>query len=203
MQTAIEKLSKTLSSTKIGGGYAAESGLRKQGIEVLGSGYFGCAAQIDGQVFKIYSVKDRGYDAFMAFCKRKHSVLLPKVKPVGQFGDWKVVQIEKLQSLEYFVGNSASYQLGEWCKAYCKRRVEAKYPEKHKLGGYSDGGRYNKRPYVGMVNYDNLIGLLNKMIDYAATLEGHPMRFDLHGSNFMVRDGNQLVITDPWAGNDC
>lgn len=209
--TQVSELTReAIASTSTGNGWNSpggtlREGLSKKGITVLGSGYYGAAIEEDGQVFKIYGTKEVGYNEFVNYAVGKRSVLLPQISQVGQFGEWRVVHIERLYSLIDVIGETDATMVGNWisytmAKKLMQRGIDGRnWWSKCKFPKSADA----------IVNRANLIGLLTKMIDKMVEINsrgGKTIRFDVHRDNVMVRknaDGTmQLVLTDPWADND-
>lgn len=189
-----------------GPGATLRDGLTSKGINVLGAGHYGAAIEENGEVFKIYGAPEKGYDRFVKYATGKRSVLLPRMSPVGQFGNWKVVHVEHLYSLDSVLGTDVANELGGWINYSLTSKLD-KRGVSHR-GWWVTKVKFPKDAEA-IVNRANLIGLLTKMIDVMVAINaegGKTVRFDVHRENVMVRknaDGTmQLVLTDPWADND-
>ena len=191
--SALEKIVRILEKTEATNGNALAAAFKarkKADIKVLGFGDFSAVVATDeGDTLKIAHISDTGYAQFVSFLKGKSSVLLPKVEQIATQGDWVIYKLERLQELDAVVGEDHAADLGNWAIQYSNARLGVGRANKH---------MEYKQPDIGqIVNFGNFRGLLNKIIAYN-TQEGKGA-LDLHAANFMVRDGNQLVITDPYA----
>lgn len=179
-------------------GYHLAKMFRESGVKVLGDGMYGAAIEDRGEVFKIFGAQELGYNRYLQFLKGKSSVLLPRVKTVGQFGPYTCVHIERLYNLRE-IGFQLEHDLSRWIEYVAKNYAFKKYG----LGRKPDRYRFPQEA-AQYVNKANMIGILKKMVDWAANngLE-EGIDLDLHNGNFMVRkneDGSmQVVITDPFC----
>lgn len=200
MAKVSERIRTTLSKT--GGAKRPGSTLREAfvaaEVNVLGSGMYGVAIEDGGDVFKIFGSEEVGYGAFLKFLKGKSSVLLPKVKVVGQFGNYTCASVERLYSMEE-MGNREAWYFAEWVSAVAYNYLAKKH-------GQGCGGRRAKFPAEAeqYVNRANMIGLIKKMVDWMVTNQYDcGFGLDIHYGNFMLRhnaDGTkQVVITDPFC----
>lgn len=173
---------------------------RENNVTVLGSGSYGAAIEDDGEVFKIFCSDEVGYGAFLQFLKGKSSVLLPRVKTVGTFGNYTCTHIERLYPLDSMEDCDA-YYMAAWIS-------EVALNHRHKKYGHGFNQGKPKFPKNGekYVNRTNMIGLIKKMVDWMyANDYQYQVSLDLHCGNFMLRnnpDGTQqVVITDPFCNS--
>lgn len=202
MAKVSEKIRTALTTSNIAVGWGVGKRIAaqftKQGIEVLGSGQFGAVIRDNGNVVKIFNAQEKGYGFYLNFLKGKSSVLHPRVKTVGTFGQFTCVQIEPLVDFSKIAGSDVANQLAEWisykCYATQYRIRGSKYPYKSRFP--EAASQY--------VNQTNLAGMLDKFVRAIVKYEQETdvgLTLDIHAGNFMLRDNGdgtyQFVLTDP------
>lgn len=202
MAKVSEKIRTALTTSNIAAGWGVgkriAASFTAQGIEVLGSGQFGAVIRDNGNVVKIFNAQEKGYGFYLNFLKGKSSVLHPRVKTVGTFGQFTCVQIEPLVDFRKIAGNEVANDLASWIDYKCKsvrcRLQGSKYPWRSRFP--EAASQY--------VNKTNLAGMLDKFVRAIVEHEkatGVDLTLDIHAGNFMLRDNGdgsyQLVLTDP------
>lgn len=187
----IEKIVEFVDAANAGSGdeLAAKikRGGRRNGLKVISSDEMQVIIQTDDDtMLRIVHQGDPGFSAFSQFMGRKRSVLLPKLEKIGESSGWSIFQVEQLQTLDEVVGEKVATEFATWVNRYIGARG---------TGDKALRSKDFKAPDLGqLVNYGNLRGLLNKLINHANEAKG--VRFNTENA-FMVRGDDQLVIADP------
>lgn len=202
MAKVSEKIRTALTTSNIAVGWGVGKRIAaqftKQGIEVLGSGQFGAVIRDNGNVVKIFNAQEKGYGFYLNFLKGKSSVLHPRVKTVGTFGQFTCVQIEPLVDFSKIAGNEVASELAGWIDYKCNS-------VRYRLRGckYAWKSRFPEAA-AQYVNKTNLAGMLDKFVRAIVKHEketGVDLTLDIHAGNFMLRDNGdgsyQFVLTDP------
>ncbi len=188
----IEKIVEFVEAANAGSGEELAAkikrGGRRSGLKVVSSDEGQVIITTDDEtMLRIVHEGDPGFTAFSQFMGRKRSVLLPKLEKVGETAGWTIFRIEELRPLDEVVGEKVAAEFSTWVNRYTSTRGS---------GDKALRSKDFKAPDLGqLVNYGNLRGLLNKLINHANESKG--VRFNSGEMAFMVRGDDQLVIADP------
>lgn len=159
---------------------------KKADIKVIGTGTRAVILETDeGDVFKVVTKQDEGFLHYAKYLSNKSSVFYPELKLAAETEHFVVFKTEKLATLESVVGDEVAHNFAFWASAYTRdRNVVGKSSRKDKAASAPD---------MELAYYGRLRGLLAKLVKD----NDGKYSLDMSADNFMVRNGNQLVVTDP------